>query len=75
MQRQYRWNTELEVDSLIRKKKQYANKSRLDNKLNQFKSSIGACYEVWRNNDGINYDNFSILVCRFRISKSSKTLW
>ena len=46
MRRQYRWNTDVEVDSLIRKKWRYANKNRLGNKSNQFKSSIGACYEV-----------------------------
>ena len=55
------------------KKWQDTNKNRLRNKSNKPESSIGACYEFLRNNDEINYDNFSILVSRLRISKSSTT--
>ena len=52
-----------------------SNSKRFGNEFNHFKSSLGACYVVWRNNDGINYDNLSILVSRLRISKRSKTHW
>ena len=69
MQRQYRRRRRL--PNL--KKWQDTNKNRLRNKSNKPESSIGACYEFWRNNDEINYDNFSILVSRLRISKSSTT--